>query len=478
MALVDFVPENFVYFDLFRSKIVYQLGGQVHADFWARIVLRESMRDECVRQAAVAIGALAQAMFVPTESEASPLSDMTHPTNPFGHGRLNMHHRAAIRAYISAVSHCSERLRRREHERSPRSFIIITLLLLAFELLEGNMVAADGLLKNSISLLKPSMAFFQMSKETAQEEDVAELAHMLPCLSVMSGFTNLFSSQHGLLASLLVSCDGTFPDQKKDSLSTVMAFWVDFYTRNLIFVMKALHDNASCNLTVNWREAQVSKSTFLAHLQRWRTILHGCLNDSTDATAQTAIRLAQTHLVLITIFTHCCLDRTEMAFDRFEAQFRYILSRSAALHSGPEFDSKFPFTYCGHLAPPLCLAASKCRNWELRMQFIQAIRKLNRREGPWDPKTQSMGLIGLAFLEHATEGENVVVPSTSRWCWTKASWSQDRTHLVAEYAKIMPSREQVPVRTSIVLDMNGDFANIPGGRVLSRYVGSGISILD
>lgn len=230
--------------------------------------------------------------------------------------------------------------------------------------------------------------------------------------------------------------------------------------------------NNSHGLKQDSTKAEASRTAFLAHLQRWRTTLHDRLTDAADPAARNAIQFAQTHLVLITIFTHCCLDRTELAFDEFEPQFRYILNRFTTLHLGQEVDRRFPFTYGGYIAPPLCLAASKCRSWELRMRFIKVVRELHSRKRPWDPKTQSVGLMGLARLEHPVESEHLFVPPMSRWCWTGASWSQDRSQLLAEYTRLAPSAEGVPVRTQIVLDMEQIYAPDHSRRLPSPCVGS------
>jgi hypothetical protein len=162
------------------------------------------------------------------------------------------------------------------------------------------------------------------------------------------------------------------------------------------------------------------------------------------------IKIARIHCLMINVLTHCCLDPTEMTYDNFSPQFQDILESTLALLSENEPMAKIHFTYCGHLAPPLCLAASKCRHSDLRMKFLHAISRLPRREGPWDSKTQLLGLTALARLEDAGRDETGYIPSTSRWFWMEAEWDSNSRHLVANYTRVSPKGAR-PAPTCMVL---------------------------
>jgi hypothetical protein len=254
----------------------------------------------------------------------------------------------------------------------------------------------------------------------------------------MTGFTRLCNSQHDFLASLSVGLSDEFPDIEQASLPETMALWTDFYTRNLIFVMQVLRNNCYSH-PYTQTETKSARDAFLTHLQKWDGVLSASLVREQNTHDRRGIKIAQIHHCMITVFTHCCLDRTDMAYDNFFPQFQYILESTLALFLEGEPSAKIPFTFCGHLAPPLCLVASKCRHAGLRGQFLEAISRLPRREGPWDSRTQFLGLIGQSRLEDAARGEAGFIPSTSRWSWTGAHWDLERRELVAEYTRVIPN---------------------------------------
>jgi hypothetical protein len=249
-----------------------------------------------------------------------------------------------------------------------------------------------------------------------------------------------------------------FPNLEQASLSEALALWTDFYTRNLIFVMQVLHNNCY-NHAQDQTERKAPRDAFLTHLQRWGEMLSTSLVREQNVSYRRGIKVAQIHHAMITVFTHCCLDRTDMAYDNFLPQFQYILESTLALLSECDPSAKIPFTFCGHLAPPLCLVASKCRYAGLRVQFLEAILRLPCREGPWDPKTQFLGLTGQARLEEAARDEVGFIPSVSRWSWTGAHWDLERRGLVAEYSKVIPDGG-LPIKILLLDDIDRSFPEL------------------
>lgn len=453
--------DDVIYFDLFRHQIIYDLGGHIHFHFWGHIVLRETMRDECVRRAVIAIGALAHAFCFTSESRSQcVIRTSFFPTRSCTEDFLNTSHRAAIRSYISAISLCAKRIRDGAYSSSPRSALIITIVLVAFEFLQGNMKAADGLMKSCILLftrlrcllgqthgqpgLSPRPAF------GAADAVDNELEHILPCLSVMSGFTRLCASQHDLLASLPVGSGEVFPNLERASTTEALAQWTDFYTRNLVFVMQ-MQRNHCYGYPYVYAKTKAARGEFLAHQEMWSEVMSMLLACEEDPHILKGIKVARIHYIMINVLTQCCLDPTEMTYDNFFLQFQDILEGTLALLLENEPMAKIHFTFCGHLAPPLCLAASKCRHLDLRTNFLQVISRLPCREGPWDPKTRLLGLTGLTRLEDAGRDETGYVPSAARWIWTEAQWDSNYRYLVAKYTKV-DSNGGIPAQTRLVLN--------------------------
>jgi hypothetical protein len=337
------------------------------------------------------------------------------------------------------------------------------MLLVTFELLQKNTKAADGLMASGITLLKNSIVILrdvshrqrpQLRSDTV-DDDVQGIEYMLPCLSVMSGYTHFFNSQHGLYSSVRVSTRGKLPEPGQTSIHNTLALWGDFYTRNMIFVVQALRHHL-CNLPCDRVEAKCNQKEFLEHLQRWREILNAYVARQTNnSRSEKALRLVQIHCLMCIVFTNCCLDKTEMAYDAFEDEFRQILKCCADFLVNPGPAPKIHFTFGGgNLTPPLSLVAAKCRNHKVRMQALETLKRLSWREGAWDAKTHLIGKSGQIMLEEYGRDEMGIIPSTSRWVWTGAHWNLDRRHMVAEYTRVGFDNGGFPVQTRLALDID------------------------
>jgi hypothetical protein len=337
------------------------------------------------------------------------------------------------------------------------------MLLVTFELLHENTKSADGLMASGITLLKNSITMLRdvshrqrpRLRSGAVDEDIQGIEYMLPCLSVMSGYTHFFNSQHGLYSSLRVNTRGELPEPGQASIHNALALWGDFYTRNMIFVVQALRYHL-CSLPCDRVEAKCDQKEFLEHLQRWRAILNGYVASQTKTSrSEKALRLVQIHHLMCTVFTNCCLDKSEMVYDAFEDEFRQILERCADFLANPGPAPKIHFTFGGgNLTPPLSLVAAKCRNHKVRMQALESLKNLSWREGAWDAKTHLIGKSGQIMLEEYGRDEAGIIPSTSRWVWTGAHWSLDRHQMVAEYTRVGLNDGEVPVQTRLTLDID------------------------
>ncbi|KAH7024767.1 uncharacterized protein B0I36DRAFT_164328 [Microdochium trichocladiopsis] len=184
-------PREIQYFDTFRHSVVFQLGyGYGYNGFWQRTVLREITRDDCVRNAVVAIGALARAqgehdqVAARDEKEGGrrpgkprlPLckAGQLSPSSHYYHA-LTHYTRAvgSFRRLIDIASRENDSGTRQEGEGeggggsggrghgssggSKRAVLIATILLVAFESLQGNTASADQLSARSLSLLQNSI---------------------------------------------------------------------------------------------------------------------------------------------------------------------------------------------------------------------------------------------------------------------------------------------------------------------------------
>ncbi|KAH7024894.1 uncharacterized protein B0I36DRAFT_366796 [Microdochium trichocladiopsis] len=154
-------PWEVPYFDNFRLNVVPQLRyGRV--EFWRRTVLRESVHDEGIRNALLALGALGRVHEQRNLSKDSANGTTAVPlyksrveilTNA-GSGRVALnHYYQALVHHSKAINAFRRLLASPLNKHTPRSILIATVLLVEFESLQGNTEAADQLTARSLSLL-------------------------------------------------------------------------------------------------------------------------------------------------------------------------------------------------------------------------------------------------------------------------------------------------------------------------------------
>ncbi|KAK1671237.1 hypothetical protein BDP55DRAFT_676798 [Colletotrichum godetiae] len=468
------------YYDLFRHRLVRDLWGSGHSDAWSRIVLQESSRDPCVQESLLAIGAISQAQMLEDLSK-DQLDAMPSALRPWGTkmtqpgGLLNHHHRSALIHHVKAVSIYRQRIQD-PSSTSPRSVIIMTLLLVGFEFIQGNMNNVDTLtgtgmrlLENRISLTqrppRPSSENRNISTESSQplsaqlrrdmrDDEMEDIEHLLPCLSLMSGFTHFFNSHRTAMPMMNGTPILELPQPGVTVISKLEVFWGQFFTRAVVHIMRSLHDQLRYKER-NITQAALEQATFLSYIRMWDSVLDVYLKDpSLKDNARRALRKIQIHRLLIHIVISCSLDRTDMCYDAFEADFRDLLNRIVTYLRDPGPTSKVGFTFTEGLTTPLATIVAKCRNHELRMQAVHLLNNMAWRESAWDGKALVIGKSGVVMLEERGMDANGFIPSGSRWVWMSGKWDLEKRELVATYLRLMPNEDGTPVHAHLELDMD------------------------
>ncbi|KAK3391163.1 hypothetical protein B0H63DRAFT_132810 [Podospora didyma] len=488
----SFVDEDILYFDFFRHSLVNDLSGFHNGDFWSRVVLCEGMRDDCVQHAILAIGALSQALLRgSTESQDLPSVQATgmspSPIHPSIRRVLNEHHNAAIHHQNRAISLCLKRTQQQASDpMSSRTVLIITLLLVAYEFLQGDMEAADGLLLSGVRLLQDSIAILRETVSAKQhnnakiaplpprpDEDLEDMGHMLPFLSIRSGHTHNCPSQLRLYPHL-ISCpddDLHLPPPRGTSTAKLLYAWGNFHTRGIVFVSQAMMRTYLVTVADENDRRQLvhEQSKFLALLRQWQTVISEYHRDpgggrsastppsSDDPRTRKALWIVQLQYLTSLITLSFCLDPTDTVGDAFEAEFAEILRIVEIFLADPHpvSSNKIKFTFGGgSLAAPLALVACRCRtNRSLRMRAVDAFRRLSWREGAWDGKVL-LCCVGLVILEESKRGADGGVPPDWRWLWTGAKWDMDRRQVTGEYTRVTRAEDGGVVKAKLVMDVD------------------------
>jgi hypothetical protein len=245
---------------------------------------------------------------------------------------MNEYHKIALRCHIKTVSCLRQRMQPSASEASPRSVLIMTLLLLTFELMQGDMTSADGLMNCAIQLLKRSISLSRGEVRHGHhrqkiEDDMDDMDHMLPSLSLMSGYTPFLCSQLSNVTFWIVST-AWIPIGSADlsSITKVQAHWNRFHTDCIAFIGKALVEQLQ-HMETNEAAREREQQTYLSQLTRWDSMLRKKLEEGTSAqqaktqnvdknTRQT-LSMMQLHRLQLHVTISCCLEPHRAVMGQF-----------------------------------------------------------------------------------------------------------------------------------------------------------------
>ncbi|KAI8215638.1 hypothetical protein K4K52_003637 [Colletotrichum sp. SAR 10_76] len=455
------------YYDLFRHQLVRDLAGSTHSDFWSRIVMAESARDPCVKESVLAIGAIAQTLFFRTARGNTLGSTQPPGMKPWGGGAemlqagaagfLDHHHKAALQHHLRAVSVYRQRIQMGTAGSSPRSVIIMTLLLIAFEFIQGNMKSVDSLMGTGMRLIEDASTLMkrrsssQDSEEPAaqvrvaappREDEMDDIEHLLPCLSLMSGFTHFFNSHRATISRMNSTPAPELPQPGVTPVAKMQVLWGKFFTRAVAYTMRWMHTQMK-HLPPP-ADAARERGEFLMYLRLWQSILETYLADpGLEAQTRRALEMIRIHRLIMYVLVSASLDSSDIAFDAHEEDFREMLRLTLRFMRAdtPEEQfllSRIAFTFAEGLTTPLTTIIAKCRNHDLRMQAAGLMRALSWRDGAWDGKALAVGKLGVVMLEERGMDMEGRIPAAARWVWTDAKWDLERREVVATYVRLAP----------------------------------------
>ena len=456
------------YFDFFRHGLVSDLSGYSCFDFWPRVVLSEAMGTDCVRDAVLAIAALSRGISSsPQEERRGAVGGMGRPSalSPWTADRIvNESHRVALKYYVQALSTFRKQVLVGVEIDSPRTVFIMTMLLITFELVQGNMEAVDRVLTNSIQLLKGSFGEFRQDAGRLRPQkkprgiiggDLDEMEHMLPFLSIMGTVTPFLKTQWNNLALWTASSVDDVPGLGHRSPAQLQASWDRFMTRVWVFAGQA---TAPPQPNTMPRDLRSEQQTYLSHLTSWRDVLDISLSRATtlgDARARRAIQMMQLHRMMLSIIVQSCLDPTDMAWDACDSEFLVLVERclAFAVEHRPSYRHA-AFTLSMGVLSTLGPAIAKCRNHNIRMRALEIARRMPWREGVWDAEAELFGKLGAVLLEERGRDANGFISPENRWSWMGGDWSLERGTLAGQYVRSVPGRSGEPVVTWLELSLD------------------------
>lgn len=464
------------YLDFFRYQLIEEFAGFSCTDFWSRVVMGEAMTSDSVRHVVLAISSLSKAISeTPREKHPSPLSPWTTSSV------VNSNHTVSLRHYVKALSLFQEQYLTRGVQ-SPRAVLIMTLLLITFELLQGNMDSVDSLLTISIRLLRSSLIHFfrnddhEISTEKRKEDDVSDIEHMLPFLSITGGWTPFLKTQQANLGiwdtSPLLENVPSLDDHI--SPTQLQILWGRFFLRVTAFTAQSFmaisqmqpHNNDE-EMLRSWCDQQ---QTYLAHLAQWQVVIDFALTQNKPplkAKEIDALQVMRLHCQMTSIGIQCCLDTTDTLWDAYDSEFDALVRRCLALAilnkgaTDPANSGKRKlhgrWTMQMGILSTLGPAIAKCRNHDIRMRALETARRMPWREGAWDAEAELYGKLGAVLLEE--RGRDPLtgkVTAENRWTWVDGSWDTDTPagRLVGRYVRSLPDENGQAVFRTLELGLD------------------------
>ncbi|KAJ0159865.1 hypothetical protein CTA2_8979 [Colletotrichum tanaceti] len=456
--LPDIYRKDGVYFDYFRHQVSTNLAGYYTSPNWSYLVVGEGLQDDCIHHSILAVGALIRASPQDANLEGGggprrnkkklPLTTTTTTTTTTdGHG-VTAHREVALRHHVKAVKSLRERMELITAS-SPTTVVVTTLLLVVYELLQGEPKTAELLLNSCLGMLKDCITMFEgggsgsgapeattptITTPTTtttrhhhhhhhypRDSEFDDMEHVLPCIAAMSHLSQslqpLRRHTHHHHPPFRIDPGADLDhDPERDSISRFFISWGRFFTFGVGFVGSSADDTAG---PAALAALAAHQQTFLARLRRWRAVIqYYAQSPRVDAGTKKGLRIVQIHWLLLRITLACCLDPTEVAYDAFGAEFRDLTAQCVGLYRDCVSQPRPTSVLLGQgLILPLCTVVRACRDHDVRMTALRALREIPSSMVSWDVVSAMDGILGALLLEETGRRRDGFVPPESRWFW-------------------------------------------------------------
>ncbi|KAK8062384.1 hypothetical protein PG997_014481 [Apiospora hydei] len=438
------------YMALFRERVASDLSPGKGANFWIRSSFRDSMTMKAIRHSILGIGAYSRAL-IDLKTDYPWIKTADRPWWPSS--IQNRHHQAALDHHIKAISYLQQDIR--NNNVDDRMAMAANLLLIVFENMRGNYHVAGNLVRSGIKVLN---RMGQRGSHVFRRDGLHILAafHRDGQCPVPHGK----SAYHLLLNDDSPTSDDeeNFPvsclieDTTPHSCMEARAIWDRILHSLAGFYAKALWINLHQDFSVDKDGLAWEQALYLSRLQEFGLGLSTIVAVERNANTARPLTFLTIHHLVATIFTSCCLDPSEAAYDSFASEFDTLLSHIQAYL---EIPSTFTIGFTNEVGilPLLAFVAAKCRLLHVRLAAIDLLMNYGWREGPWDGVSLARAMEGLMNIEgqnppqagqDAGQGDGsfafAQLPSAdTRYAWTNMFWDYETQEMTMEYTKLLPN---------------------------------------
>ncbi|KAI0887115.1 uncharacterized protein GGS22DRAFT_104580 [Annulohypoxylon maeteangense] len=447
----DFQDLDIIYFDLFRSAIVKNLCLNGYTNFWSRTILREIFRDECVRDCVLGIGALRRAMMEDTKDASSSKSKALWVVPKIATTSLSTrYHRDAIKYYTKSISKFRSRMSQEGSSTPSRTILILSILFVMFEAIQGNSESVDRIMQAAIFALEdctPGLGTENQGSNSLDDEGVREADYFL---TRFSGYSSLLcpfypSLLKGPASHRNWSLAAKIPSWSDDLRQIELAF-ERYTTSSLIWSFR------SCQAHVFSRPIDHEKNRdeqLIIYLQAhdWCKFLTRKLDQETDSLRRRTWKMMLVEAKMFTIYTRYSrsAEERELLWDFRIDECSEVIALVESILDELTSRTTLPPLFEDKLLPTLRCLVCKCRDYETRMKALALCERLS---GPWfENRAVSVGMRIMIELEERDRDEFGFIPTESRYRWNTSSFNVDRTELrMGLISTITGARKELTIR--------------------------------
>ncbi|KAI1104695.1 hypothetical protein F4804DRAFT_180754 [Jackrogersella minutella] len=425
----DFDEFDVLYFDLFRSTIVENLCLNGYTNLWSRTILRESFQDECVRDCVRGIGALRRAMMDEGKDTDLELPLLwTVPTMATACLKTR-YQRDAIRYYTKAISSFRSRMSQEGSSIPPRTILIISILFIIFESMQGNTDSVDRIVHAAMLAIENSAPGLGLESGYLDDDGIREADY----------FLTRFSVYNSLLSPFYPSLLGGEATRRNWLLTNGVPAWNDdfreielaferYTTSSLVWLFRA------CQACVLGHPLDPIKHTdeqlVIWHQAKdWAEFISQRLDQETDPLRRRSWKMMLADAKMFSIYSAYSsnVEERELVWDSLTDECRDAVTLIESILDEVCPSTTLPPLFEDKLFPILRGIVCKCRHYEIRSRAMKLCRRLS---GPWfENQAVLVGMRVVIELEERGRDEYGNIPSWSRYRWDISSWNEDRTEL-------------------------------------------------
>ncbi|KAI0840393.1 hypothetical protein F5Y06DRAFT_239335 [Hypoxylon sp. FL0890] len=430
----DFGEPETLYFDLFRNTIVANLCLNGYTNLWSRTILRESFRDECVRDCVLGIGALRRAMM--DERQAKPLGRppplWTVPTIAVS-SSYTKYQRDAIQYYTKSISKFRERMAREGSSTPTRTILIVSILFVMFEAMQGDTDSVDRIMFFARHALKDSLSSLGTERQVSSALDDEGVREADYFLTRFSGYNSLLSPFYPSLlreqpfkrdCGLVIE---PLPNGTENPRQVELMF-ERYTTSALTWCFR------TCQAGIFGRPLDIENNKreqvlILSRANDWCNFIVKKLNQETDPLQRRNWKTMLVEAKMFTVYTTYSYnpEEREILWDARIDDCREVVDLVESILDDMGPITALPPLFEDKLIPTLRCVTCKCRDYAVRTRALSLCRRL---AGPWlENRAVLVGMQIMIELEERDRDASGFVPLESRYRWNVSSWNADRSEL-------------------------------------------------